>query len=75
MKKNEKGFMQDEKNLEKVAGGAVASGLDLEQNIKVKLGDVDSTIDLIKNQKVTSTQDINGHYNAIYSTGTTSING
>lgn len=38
MKKNEKGFMQEEKNLEKVAGGAMASGVEVETSVKT--GDI-----------------------------------
>ncbi len=38
MEKNEKGFMQEEKNLEKVAGGL--SGVEVETDVSLKARDV-----------------------------------
>ena len=40
MKKNEKGFMQEEKNLEKVAGGAMASGVEVDTEVDFKARDI-----------------------------------
>lgn len=56
MKKNEKGFMQEEKNLEKVAGGAMASGVEVETSVKT--GDI-SLVNVNTNKTDNSTRDSN----------------
>lgn len=64
MKKNEKGFMQEEKNLEKVAGGGMASGVEVKNDIKAR--DVNLKADLkanflnMKNQMIKFNQNVSG---------------
>lgn len=73
MKKNEKGFMQEEKNLEKVSGGAMASGVEVGVDFKAR--DINAKVELIKAQRINANQTVNGDYNQAYNMSTNSING
>lgn len=63
MKKNEKGFMQDEKNLEKVSGGAMASGIDVDQKISFDKVKADAKFELINSKNINNRQNIKGNDN------------
>lgn len=55
--------MQDEKNLEKVAGGAMASGIDVDQKISFDKVKADARLEFIKSKKINNKLNITGHHN------------